>query len=97
MAVMCAAQLTWACWLLFAPTVRVVEVGVLGNLAVIVLWAWTRLLGIPFGIAGGQRQAIGGWDATCTLVEVAAVLAGLLQLATSVPRPVRLRVPARVS
>lgn len=86
MAVMCAVQLTWSAWLLFAPRVRVIEVGVLGNLAVIVLWSWTRLLGIPFGIAGGQRQVIGTWDAVCTLVEVAAVLAGLAHLMTTPQR-----------
>ena len=80
MAVMCVAQLTWAVWLLFAPTRRLVEVGVVGNLAVVALWTWTRLVGIPFGIAGGERQRIGGWDATCTLLEVAAVLCGLAAL-----------------
>lgn len=80
MAVMCLAQVTGAVWLLFAPRRRVVEVGVVGNLAVVVLWVWTRLLGIPFGIAGGERQRIGGWDSACTLLEVAAVLAGLVAL-----------------
>ena len=89
MAVMCAGQLTWAVWLLFAPRQRVVEVGVLGNLAVVVLWAWTRLIGIPFGIAGGQRQRIGGWDTTCTLLEVGAVLAGLVALVSWRPTAVR--------
>jgi hypothetical protein len=80
MAVMCLAQLGWAVWLLLAPRTRVVEVGVLGNLGVVVLWAWTRLLGVPFGIAGGLRQRVGPWDLTCTLLEVAAVMAGLAWL-----------------
>lgn len=77
MALMCLAQLSWAVWLLFAPTVRLVELGVLGNLGIVVLWAWTRLVGIPFGIAGGLRQRIGPWDLTCTLLEVSGVLLGL--------------------
>lgn len=81
MAAMSSVQLTWAVWLLFAPRRRVVEVGVLGNLSVVVLWAWTRLVGIPFGIAGGLRQGIGPWDAASTLLEVVAVLAGLSVLA----------------
>ena len=89
MAAMCAAQLTWSVWLLFSPSRRVVEVGVLGNLGIIVLWTYTRLVGIPFGIAGGLRQRIGVWDATCTLLEVGSVLAGLVVLAgvrVAVPR-----------
>ena len=80
MAVMCLVQLGWAVWLLLTPRTRLVEVGVLGNLGVVVLWAWTRLLGVPFGIAGGLRQRVGPWDVTCTLLEVTAVLAGLAWL-----------------
>lgn len=80
MAVMSIAQLGGAVWLLLAPRTRVVEVGVVGNLAVVVLWAWTRLLGVPFGIAGGLRQRVGPWDVTCTALEVVAVLAGLAWL-----------------
>jgi len=74
-----------------------VEVGVLGNLAVVVLWAWTRLLGVPFGIAGGLRQRVGPWDLTCTLLEVTAVLAGLAWLSgvrLSLPRAGAVRAPA---
>jgi hypothetical protein len=94
MAAMCLAQLTWAVWLLFSPTVRLVEVGVVGNLAIVVLWAWTRLVGIPFGVAGGLRQRIGPWDLTCTSLEVTAVLLGLAWLSgatLTVPRYTRLR------
>lgn len=89
MAAMCAAQLTWSAWVLFSPSRRVVELGVLGNLGIVVLWAYTRLVGIPFGVAGGLRQRIGVWDATCTLLEVGSVLAGLAVLAglrLAVPR-----------
>jgi hypothetical protein len=93
MALMCLAQLTWAVWLLFAPTARLVEIGVLGNLGIVMLWAWTRLVGIPFGIAGGLRQRIGPWDLTCTLLEVSSVLLGLAWLSgvrLAVPRLTRL-------
>ena len=97
MAAMCAAQLTWAVWLLFSPSLRVIEVGVVGNLAIVVLWTWTRLVGIPFGLAGGLRQRIGPWDATCTVAEVAALLAGLTVLAgvRLVPRSPAQLSPAR--
>ena len=94
MAVMGVAQLTWAVWVLFAPSQRMVEVGVLGNLGIVALWAWTRLVGIPLGIAGGLRQRIGPWDLACTLLEVGAVLLGLAWLAglqLALPRQTRLR------
>ena len=54
MAVMAVTQLAGVVWLLLAPTRRTVEVGVLGNLSLVVLWTWTRLVGIPFGIAGNR-------------------------------------------
>ncbi|MCU1600272.1 MAG: hypothetical protein JWO22_981 [Frankiales bacterium] len=96
MAAMCVGQLGWCLWVLFAPSARLVEIGVLGNLAVVVLWAWTRLVGLPFGVAGGLRQRIGPWDLTCTLLEVGAVLLALGWLSglrLAVPHP-RRAVPA---
>src|SRR4051794_16187743 len=42
MAAMCLGQLGWVVWLLISPLRRTVEVGVVGNLSVVVLWAWTR-------------------------------------------------------
>ena len=75
MAVMCLGQLAWVVTLLFRPTRRTVEVGVLGNLGIVALWAYTRAFALPFAIAPVQR--IGGWDLTCTLVEVGALAAGL--------------------
>lgn len=74
---LCLVQVVQAFVVLVAPVRRVVVAGVVGNLAVVVLWAWTRLVGIPFGIAGGQRQVTGVADLTCTALEVGAVLAGL--------------------
>ena len=99
MALMCLAQLIWAVWMLFAPSLRLVEIGVLGNLGIVMLWAWTRLVGIPFGIAGGLRQRIGPWDLTCTLLEVSGVLLGLAWISglrLTVPRLARLTSSASV-
>ena len=94
MAVMCLGQLAWSAAVLFVPSARLVEAGVLGNLAVVVLWAWTRLVGVPFGVAGGLRQRMGAADLSCTLLEVTAVLLGLAWLSglqLSVPGQTRLR------
>jgi hypothetical protein len=78
MALMAVGQLTWAVALLFTPVRRVIVAGVLGNLGIVVLWFWTRAVGVPFGVAGGQRQRVGALDVSCTLVEVAAVLCCLV-------------------
>jgi hypothetical protein len=51
--------------------------GVLVNLGVVALWAWTRAVGVPFGIEGGQRERLGVLDVTSTLLEVVVVLTGL--------------------
>ena len=73
----CAVQVAQALALVFAPVRRVVVPGVLVNLGLVALWAWTRLVGVPLGVDGGQRQLVRPLDVTCTLLEVVAVLAGL--------------------
>lgn len=76
-AVLCLAQLTWVAVLLVQPRRAVVTAGVVGNLGVVALWAWTRAVGVPLGVAGGGREAVTLWDLTATGLEVAVVLAGL--------------------
>jgi len=63
--------------LLVVPRRPVVVAGVVANLGVVVLWAWTRAVGIPFGIAGGARQRFTLLDLTATALEVTVVLGGL--------------------
>ena len=76
-AVLCLAQLGWVVALLVHPVRAVVTAGVLGNLAVVLLWAWTRAVGVPLGVEGGAREGITPWDLTATALEVGLVLAGL--------------------
>jgi hypothetical protein len=76
-ALLCAAQLAWVVVLLLRPVRAVVVAGVLGNVAVVLLWAWTRAVGIPLGVAGGARQRFTPWDLSATGLEVVLVLAGL--------------------
>jgi hypothetical protein len=76
-------------WLLWA--------GLLGNLAIIVLWAWTRTVGIPFfGPHAGEVEEIGAIDVVSKVAEalLIAVLAMLLRgeqatEAAQAPRPAR--------
>lgn len=73
----CVLQVSQAYLLLLAPVRRVVVAGVLGNLGLLALWAWTRSAALPFGIAGGTRQAVHPVDVACTGLELVVVLAGL--------------------
>jgi hypothetical protein len=60
-------------WLLWA--------GMVGNLAIVALWAWTRTVGIPFfGPHAGEVEDIGAIDVVSKIVEalLIAVLAVLL-------------------
>jgi hypothetical protein len=75
---LCVAQMVWVVAVLVAPHRLLVTAGVLGNLGVIALWAWTRAVGIPFGVAGGARQRFTPWDLGATALEVVVVLGGLL-------------------
>jgi hypothetical protein len=79
-ALLCVAQVAWVLVLLVRLTRTWVTLGVLGNLATIVLWAWSRTLGIPFGIDGGLPERITAVDLLATGFEVAVVLGGLEQL-----------------
>ena len=96
-ALLSLGQLGWVVWLLLAPSRRAVVAGVLANLGVVALWAWTRAVGVPFGVDGGVRQRVGVLDVTSTLLEVVVVGAGLAWLyARSTPR-VRVSRPAVVA
>ena len=58
---------------------NVVRIGVLGNLALVVAWAWSRTEGLPF-VPGGP-EAVGVADGITVLLEmgIAAILAGWAQ------------------
>ena len=76
-ALTCLVQVAQALALVLTPVRRVVVVGVLVDLSLVALWVWTRVVGVPMGVDGGQRQLVRPVDVACTLLEVGAVLAGL--------------------
>lgn len=45
------------------------------NAATVLLWAWTRVVGLPFGPEPGAREAVGVADVLTTVMEVVLVLA----------------------
>jgi len=69
------AQLAWVLAVLVSPSRRVVVAGALGNLAVVLLWAWTRAVDVPLGL--GPRQRFTALDLTATALEAGILLACL--------------------
>jgi hypothetical protein len=85
--VLAAVQFAYALAVVRAPTAQLLLGGLLANVAIIVLWAYTRTVDVPFGLGG--REAAGPLDVAATVVEVLAVVLGARALrGASVPRPV---------
>lgn len=58
---------------------RVYWIGIVGNLAIVALWAATRTIGVPLGPERGEVEAVGGLDVLSGLAEVGlAALLGVL-------------------
>jgi hypothetical protein len=60
--------------LLFRPRRWVFLLGVLGNLAVVLLWAYTRAVAVPLGPMAGEAEPLGVLDLACTGAEAALVV-----------------------
>jgi energy-coupling factor transporter transmembrane protein EcfT len=84
--VVAIAQALYPCILLRGvPSSGLIWVGVLGNLAIIGLWAWTRTAGIPlFGPHAGEVETIGAIDVAAKIVE-ALLIACLVMLLRGKP------------
>jgi len=72
------AQLVWAFLATRSAGVRLLQVGVAGNAFLICLWAMSRTVGLPGGLADGH-QGIGAWDLAALVWEL-SVVAGCLAL-----------------
>ena len=78
-----AAQVTLGALLLSRPSRRLVLAGVAGSVAVIVLWALGRVVGVPVGPDHGATEAVGALDVIATLAETATVACGAVVLRRS--------------
>ena len=72
------AQLGWSALLLLRPSRPLLLAGVVGNAALLLLWAGSRTVGLP-GILP-RREPVGAWDLLCAACEVLAVTACLVLL-----------------
>jgi manganese oxidase len=59
--------------LLFRPRRWVFLLGAIGNLAVVLLWAYTRAVAVPLGPMAGEAEPLGVLDFACTSAEVVLV------------------------
>jgi hypothetical protein len=67
-------QLAWAAAVVVRPSRRLLLLGTLGNLAVVITWADSRLWGIPFGPESFEPESVSLADALSTGFEVGIVL-----------------------
>jgi len=88
-AVLAAFQLAWAVAWLRRQADWLAVVGLAVNLITIVVWVWSRTIGLPFGLEPGGVELVGYRDALATVLEV--VLAIVLLAALSEGRVRRIR------
>jgi hypothetical protein len=68
-----AGQIGWGIQAVRHPTRQLLLPGLAANGVLIAVWAQTRLLAIPVGVAAGQREPVGSLDLTCVLLEAVVV------------------------
>lgn len=75
-----AFQAAWAVASLGGPSARTLAIGVVGNLALIGAWAWTRAVGLPLAGTVGGPEAIGPADAAAVTFEILLVAGATVRL-----------------
>ncbi|MDX6285743.1 MAG: hypothetical protein QOG53_1228 [Frankiales bacterium] len=81
-AVATAAQVAWSFLVVRRPSHSLLLSGIVGNSALIAIWAMSRTVGIPIGPSAGQIEPVGFLDVVATACElgvVAAVAVALLR------------------
>lgn len=80
------AQVAWAVLAVRRPTPRLLLAGAAASGLVALLWVATRTVGIPFGPAAGEVEAVGVPDVVASLTEVLVVAAVAWALAVPTGR-----------
>jgi hypothetical protein len=72
-AVSAGCQLGWSALVTTRSTSWLAPAGLLGNAAIVLLWAVTRTVGIPLGPEAGAVERVGAVDVLCAGCEVGVV------------------------
>jgi hypothetical protein len=72
-------QAVWPIAYLGRPSRGVAWVAIAVNVATVILWAWSRTIGLPVGPEPGMPEAIGAADLVSTILEVTLIV-GLLSI-----------------
>lgn len=81
-------QLAWSVLMVLHPSHGLLVAGVVLNAGVIILWAVTRTVGLPFGLLTSP-EAVGTWDMLSVLWEAVVVVVGIRVLRRGRRAPLR--------
>ena len=73
-ALLAVVQLMWAGLVLTRPTVTVLAAGIVLNVGVVALWAFTRTAGAPFGPHAGVPEVVQAADLCALLLQIYVVM-----------------------
>ncbi len=79
-------QAVWAIAITSRPNRWLLITGLAGNLALVTIWLWTRLVGVPMGPGSGDVEAFGWTDGLSVILEL-----GVAALTTALILPLPLR------
>lgn len=91
--VMAIFQAGWGVLYLALPGAAVAAAGLIANDALVVVWAWSRTIGLPFGAHPGVAEPVGFIDSLAAVFEVLLIVLLVARLAPPL-RPI-LRRPVR--
>jgi hypothetical protein len=78
--VLAAAQALYAVVILRSQRPVILVAGIVGTLATLGLYAWSRLVAVPLGPMAGEVEEVGRLDTVCNLAEIALVAVLLVLL-----------------
>jgi hypothetical protein len=92
-AIAASCQAGWAVLALWRPRRWLLAAALVGNSAIVGLWAITRTVGVPLGPGAGETETVGALDIIATACEIGLIVCAVWALT----RPVRRRLPDRVT
>ncbi|MGH2513231.1 MAG: hypothetical protein ACRDGQ_11150 [Candidatus Limnocylindrales bacterium] len=73
----CIVQLVWSAQILRRPSAALMALGVAGNACLVLLWLYTRTIGLPIGPEAGRPETWGVLDVLASSLEVAVIVLAL--------------------